>query len=332
MKNIIFGITSLTIGGAERVLVDIVNQLNDYNITIFTIYAKGDFEKHLNSNIKLKSLYSKQYNDFSRWEKLWISLKILLFKKQIYKKEIKGNYDVEVSFLEGPITRIFSVKNKKTRKIAWIHNDISLVFGNGIKSKIKKSIDKNLYNQYQDIIFVSQDNLKKFKTIYKTKANTKVIYNYIDSQNVIEKAKETPDICFNKQIPSLLTVARLVEQKAIDRFIRVHVYLKQNGINHNVYVIGDGPLKQHLKEQIKKANVEETFHLLGKRQNPYPYIKMADYFCLFSYFEGYGMVLEEAKILGKSILITDTAAREAVNNYEKAIIFENTEKRYRKWY
>lgn len=331
MKKIIFGITSLTIGGAERVLVDIVNQLKDYDITIFTIYAKGDFEKSLNSHIQFKSLYQKQYNDLSKWEKLWIPLKILFLKKQIYQKVIANHhYDVEVSFLEGPVTRLFSVKNDKVKKIAWIHNDISQVFGKGIKAKLKKRLDKNLYNQYQEIIFVSKDNLEKFKATYQTNANTKVIYNYINRQNVLEKAREEVENHFNQEVPNLVTVARLVEQKAIDRLIRVHYRLRQKGIYHHVYVIGDGPLKEQLEEQIRKANVEDTFHLLGKKQNPYPYMRMADYFCLFSYFEGYGMVLEEAKILNKPILITDTAAREAVSNYPKSIIFNNTDERNRK--
>ena len=56
MKKIIFGITSLTLGGAERVLVDLANALCDkYEITIFTIYAKGELEKQLNNKIKLKN-------------------------------------------------------------------------------------------------------------------------------------------------------------------------------------------------------------------------------------------------------------------------------------
>ena len=74
---------------------------------------------------------------------------------------------------------------------------------------------------------------------------------------------------------------------------------------------------------IKQKNISKTFHLLGKKENPYPYIKNADYFCLLSKFEGYGMVLEEAKILGKPIVITNTAAREAVANYENSTILEN---------
>ena len=78
---------------------------------------------------------------------------------------------------------------------------------------------------------------------------------------------------------------------------------------------------------IKEHDVSNTFHLLGKKENPYPYIKNADYFCLLSNFEGYGMVLEEAKILGKSIIITNTAAREAVEKYEDSVIIENNEEK-----
>jgi len=64
---------------------------------------------------------------------------------------------------------------------------------------------------------------------------------------------------------------------------------------------------------------------LGKKSNPYPYIKQADYFCLFSYYEGYGMAIEEAKILNRRILITDTAAKECIEDYNKAQVFENSE-------
>ena len=68
MKKILFGITGLTIGGAERVLVDLVNKLScDYDITIFTIYSKGELEKELNKNIKLKSLYNKSYKELSKF-------------------------------------------------------------------------------------------------------------------------------------------------------------------------------------------------------------------------------------------------------------------------
>lgn len=331
MKKILFGITGLTIGGAERVLVDLVNKLSsDYDITIFTIYPKGELEKELNKNVKLKSLYNKPYKELSKiGQKLIAPLKVLLFKNSIYNKKIKDNYAEEIAFLEGPITRLFSVKNERAKKIAWIHNDISKVFGQGIKSKIKKHLDEKVYDKYDNLVFVSKDNLEKFNKTYTnlnvSKEHKKVIYNYIDKERIIKKSNENIDIPFDKNSINFVTVSRLVYQKGIDRLIKVHKKLIKSGYKHNFYVIGNGPEKEKLEKLIKENNVEKTFHLLGQKENPYPYIRKANYFCLLSRFEGYGMVLEEAKILEKKIIITDTAAREAVEGYSNKIILENTE-------
>ena len=333
MKKLLFGITSLSLGGAERVLVDIANSLSEkYDVTIFTIYSKGECEKQLSSKVKLKTIYDKQYDELTRLQKKIIPLKILLNKKSIYKKYIKQDYDVEIAFLEGAITRLFSVKNTKTRKIAWIHNDISQVFGKGLKSKIKKHIDRKIYSKFNLLVFVSKDNFRKFNLIYKDLRDKylqpikkDVIYNYIDKQSVLEKAKESIEVPFNNETINFLTVARLVPQKALDRLINIHKRLIDCGLNHNFYVIGDGPEKEKLENMINEKSIGDTFHLLGKKENPYPYIKNADYFCLLSQFEGYGMVLEEAKILGKPIIITDTAAREAVEKYKKCTIVDNNE-------
>ena len=327
MKKIIFGITSLTLGGAERVLVDMVNQLSDtFDITIFTIYGKGELEKSLNNRIKIKRIFDKPYKELTKFEKISIPLKILCFQKQYYKKYIQGDYDIEIAFLEGPITRLFSTKNRNTKKIAWIHNDISKVYGNDLKAKLKLTIDKRIYNKYEKLIFVSKDNKEVFDIRYPNmKPTEEVIYNYIDPQKVIEKAKEKIDFSFDNKQMSFLTVARLVEQKGIDRLIRIHKELIANHFNNKFYIIGDGPEREKLEKLIKDEHLQETFFLLGAKENPYPYIKQANMFCLLSKFEGYGMVLEEAKILNKPIIITNTAAREAVENYKNAVIVENDE-------
>lgn len=253
-------------------------------------------------------------------------------KKHIYRKFIKSNYDTEIAFLEGPITRLFSTKNKKTKKIAWIHNDISKVFGDSIKSKIKCFIDRKIYSKFQVLVFVSRDNLKKFNNTYKDLRNEylepvkkEVIHNYIDKELVLKKANQNIDYSFCEDTINFVTVARLVPQKAIDRLIKIHKKLIDNGKMHNFYIIGDGPEKEKLQNMIKANNIQNTFHLLGAKENPYPYMKEADYFALLTHFEGYPMVLEEAKILNKKIIITDTAAREVVEKYKEAIITENNE-------
>ena len=330
MKKIIFGITSLTLGGAERVLVDLANELskkNEYEITIFTIYGKGELEKQISPKVKLKTIYTKPYNQLSKIQRKIIEpLRILLTKNKIYKKYIKNKYDKEIAFLEGPITRIFACGKEKNKKIAWIHNDISQVFGTGIKAKIKRKIDQKQYKKFSKLIFVSQSNLESFKETYRNnKAEKQVIYNYINSEIVLKKAQEPFEDQFNLQNINLVTVARLVPQKALERLIKVHSTLIKDGIKHNIHIIGDGPEREKLEKLIKSNNCGDTLKLLGAKENPYPYMKEADYFCLLSYFEGYPMVVEEAKILNKEILITETAAKEVIKNYSKGKIFENTE-------
>lgn len=326
MKRVVFGVTSLTIGGAERVLVDLANKLQeDYDITVFTLYANGELEKELNPNIKKISLYKKQYNELSKLEKIKASLRLMWRKKKIYDILMQNGYDIEIAFLEGPITRLFSVKSSN-KKIAWVHNDISKVYGNGIKAKIKKFIDGNVYKKYDKIIFVSEENQNDFNKQYTwaNKQNQEVIRNYIDYRKVLEKAEQEVKLPYDNKNINILSVCRLVEQKAIDRLIKIHKQLEIEGIHPKIYIIGDGPLRYSLQKLIDSLELTEDFILLGQKENPYPYIKHCDYFCLLSYYEGYGMVLEEAKILNKPIIITDTAARECAKDYDKSIILENT--------
>ena len=146
MKKIVFGITSLQLGGAERVLVDLANELSrndEYQITIFTIYGQGELEQQVSPKVTIKTIYNLPYNQLNKLkQKLFIPLSILIGKNQIYKKHIKNKFDIELAFLEGPITRIFSCGKEKQKKISWVHNDISKVFGKDIKAKLKRKIDE----------------------------------------------------------------------------------------------------------------------------------------------------------------------------------------------
>ena len=325
LKKIIFGITSLTIGGAERVLVDLANRLSyEYNVTVFTIYDGGELKKELNSNIKKIALYRKPYKELTKIEKIKASLKLIIYKKKIYEAIMKRGFDTEIAFLEGPITRLFAVKSN-TNNIAWIHNDISKVYGSGIKAKIKKIVDGIEYKKYKKLVFVSKENQKDFNKEYKwaKKDNEEIIRNYIDYKKVLEKAEEKVELPYIDKEINLLTVCRLVEQKALDRFIKVQKALEERGIHTKIYIVGDGPLRYNLQKEIDEEGLTDRFILLGQKENPYPYIKYCDYFCLLSYYEGYGMVLEEAKILNKPIILTNTAAKECANGYKKSIVLDN---------
>ena len=326
MQKIIFGITSLTLGGAERVLVDIANELSSkFDITIFTLYGKGEFEKELSDKVKLVSMIDRSYNELTDKERLMISLKLLFRKKSMYKKFIDKGYCTEVAFLEGPITRLFSVKNRNVKKVAWVHNDIGQVFGQGLKAKIKRKLDKKCYSHYNDIVFVSSDNREQFDEIYGLNCNNMIIPNFVSSKRILSGADKQFINIFERGQVNFLTVARLTEQKALDRLIKVHSKLIEDGFDHKFYVIGDGPERLHLEELISQYNVGGSFILLGKKENPYPYIKKCDIFALLSYYEGFPITVLESKVLLKPILITNTAAREAVKGYEQSYIADNNE-------
>ena len=322
MKKILFGITGLTLGGAERVLVDLANRIkDDYAVSILTVYAGGELESQLDESIEVKSIFPKRFEEYSK-------LEVFKNSRQLRKKEqLPEGYDLYVSFLEGPMTRLFAKDNNTdAKKIVWVHNDISKVFGKGYKAKIKLKNDLKAYEKYDEVIFVSDENLEDFKQTYPQFDNKKlkVIRNYIDYKKVLEKAEQEIDDAVTDKV-SLVSVCRLVDQKALDRFAAVHRRLLNEGLDHQVFVVGEGPARGTLTDLIEKLNIKDSFKLLGSRQNPYPYIKQADFFCLLSYYEGWGMVLDEAKILNKNILITDTAAKECVKDYAKAQVFDNTE-------
>lgn len=329
MKKVVFGITSLGLGGAERVLVDIANEIcNKYDVTIFALYGNGEFESQLNKKIKFLSVYNKTYNELNFVKRKLISLKMICpsLRKKIYDKYIKNKFDVEVAFLEGPMTWIMSYESK-ARKVAWVHNDIEDVFGKDKGVSLKQKMNKNCYDKYNSLIFVSNDNLKKFETYFpNNKSDKRVIYNYLNEKIVKDKAKEFKVTEINTEVPSFVQVSRLAEQKAVMRLVTVHHSLIKDGYKHNVYIVGDGPLREEIQNKINELGIQDSFILLGKRKNPYPYISKGDYFMLTSYYEGYPMVLLEAKALNKYIMITDSAARETLIGYEDSMITENSEK------
>ena len=328
MKKIVFGITSLNLGGAERVLVDICNSLKDkYDITIFTLYGEGEFETQLDKKVKIVNMYKSKRDSLSKATKLMLSARLMnnTLRKKIYDKFINNKYDVEVAFLEGPITWIMSTPSK-AKKIAWVHNDIEDVFGKGRSAKAKQDLNKTCYSKYDELVFVSKDNENKFKEFFKdNKVSKRVIYNYLDTTLVKEKAEKEEAKDIKNDLISFVQVSRLVDQKAVSRLIDVHKKLIDDKLNHRIYVVGNGPLEDELRTKIKSLNIEDTFILLGGKKNPYPYIKKSDYFMLTSYYEGYPMVLLEARALNKYILLTDSAAREALNEYEDSKIVKNSE-------
>lgn len=317
MIKILFFIETLSGGGAEKVLQNLVNNMDykKFDITVQTVWKENP-EKYLNKNIKYKYIYPC-YSELNNYK---YRLSVLL--KTIYPLHIKGNYDIEVAYLECGATKVISTStNKKARKIAWVHCDLSKKISN-IEEFKKKSI--NWYKKFNKIVCVSRDVEKSFKSIYGNEFDTEVIYNVIDDFSIREKANEIiEDYSFDEKIPTIVSVGRLSTQKRFDRLVEAHKILLDEGFSSRLLIIGEGAEREKLEQIIENAGVQKSVTLAGFKSNPYPYIKNADLLVCSSDYEGFSSFVAEGLILRKAIVTTNcTGMEELLGSSRYGIITE----------
>ncbi len=317
MIRILFFIETLSGGGAEKVLQNLVNNMDNkkFDITVQTVWKENP-EGLLNENIKYKYIYP----NYSKLNNYKYRLTVLL--KTIYPLHIKDNYDIEVAYLECGATKVISTStNKKAKKIAWVHCDLSKKMSN-INEFKKKSV--NWYKKFDKVVCVSRDVEKSFKSIYGNEFDTEVIYNVIDDCSIKEKADENVrDFSFDEKIPAIVSVGRLSTQKRFDRLIEAHKILLDEGFLNKLLIIGEGNERESLEQIIKASDVQKTVTLSGFKSNPYPYIKKADLLACSSDYEGFSSFVAEGLILGKAIVTTNcTGMEELLGCSEYGIIAE----------
>lgn len=333
MKKILFFINTLGTGGAEHVLVDIVNNLNPqkFDITIKTIYDINVYKNELNDNIKVESFYKTKKNKFiDKVFRKFLYLKIMHYSnKKLYKMFIKDKYDIEVAFLEGLPTKILSASpNKDSKKIAWVHTDLK---NNTESYMFFKSLDehKNTYKKYNEIYCVSDESKDAFYDVFNFKKNVYVLYNIIDKQKILTKSLEDAKLSdkFN-----IINVGRLTHQKGHIRLLNAYKNaLSKIKKETHLYIIGDGPEKEKIELEIKKLNLSNNVTMLGRQDNPYKYVKNSNLYVCSSYAEGYSLVIMEALTLGIPVITTECAGmKQILNNGEFGLITENNDKSFEK--
>lgn len=298
MIKILFFIENLSGGGAEKVLQNLVNNMDNekFDVTVQTVW-KGSPEKYLNKNIKYKYIYPC-YSKLNNYKYRFGAL-----LKTIYPLHIKDNYDIEVAYLECGATKVISTStNKKAKKIAWVHCDLSKKISN-INEFKKKSV--NWYKKFDKVVCVSKDVEKSFKSIYGNEFETEVIYNIIDDYSIKKKADENVSgFSFDEKIPTIVSVGRLSKEKRFDRLIEAHKSLLDEGFKNNLLIIGEGNERENLEGTVKAEGVQKTVTISGFKCNPYPYIKNAYLLACSSDFEGFSSFIAEGLILGKAIVTT----------------------------
>ena len=320
-KKILFLINDLGHGGAEHVLVNMANNLNknNYDVTIQTIFDTGVNRKYINSDVRYIPGMRKQFRGN-------VMLLRCFSPKFLFKYFVKEKYDIIVGYLEGISTRIISgCSDQETKKVAWIHIEPKsrqqFEYAYGSTNKLQRA-----YNSMDKIICVSENIKKSFTDLWEIKASVEVLYNINESDKIIKFSKESQEEMEESESVNIISVGRLVEQKGYDRLINVHKKLLENGIKQNVFIVGEGRLREDLEKQIKRENVQDTFQLIGFKENPYKYVAKADLFVCSSRSEGFSTAVTESLILGIPVVSTEVSgAGELLGDNEYGIITPNTE-------
>ncbi|MBR0024029.1 MAG: glycosyltransferase [Muribaculaceae bacterium] len=321
-KKILFFHFDLKGGGAEKVLVNLVNHLNPekYDITVQTIFGVGPNLKYLSKHIHFKCIFKKQFRGFNTIMKL-------LTPRMLHKLLIRDKYDIEIGYMENSPTRIVSgCPNPNIKTAAWVHIEIENLnsFLLGYRNK-KEAL--SCYKNIDRICFVSQtakDSFEKFLPEVLTPKS--VIYNINDYKNIYELSKENIQIELDSKVLNICSVGRLTTQKRFDRLINIIYRIKEDGFHVHLYILGEGEERRKLEEQIKNLSLEENVTLLGYDVNPYKYVARMNLFVCSSQKEGYSTAVTEAVALGVPVLTTDCSGmREILNDGKYGIIVENDE-------
>jgi glycosyltransferase involved in cell wall biosynthesis len=340
-KNLLFVIPSLSAGGGEKSLVNLLSQINfnQYNVELFLLNHEGLFMEFLPKQVKVIPL-PETYKLFTL--PFWRSIQRLLLKgeltlafnrinftmknrmiKNVSKSEqytwkyianslekLEKRYDVAIGFLEKTSTYFCVDKVDAKQKIGWVHIDYE-------KLGMDPNFDIVYFNQLNKIVTVSEECANIFINRFPSqKDKVEVIYNVVSPTMINNMANQVWDNLYNKQDETtILTIGRLHYQKGLEMAVESCWKLIKKGFNIKWYVIGEGEEREKLSKLIADFGLEEKFKLLGLRSNPYPFLKHADIYVQTSKFEGKSIALDEAKILNKPIVVTNfSTAKDQINN------------------
>lgn len=331
-KRIFIAIHYLEIGGAEISLIGLLNAINynRYEVDLFVYSHQGELMKLIPQEVNLLPEISK-YSYIEKPIKLvikkgfWnIAIGRLWAKVQAWsiahKKKFKKpnnsvyhyimeniihdlpminpevEYDLAISFLHP--FHIVKDKVRAKKKVGWIHTDFSL-FDTDIESELK------IWNSMDYIVSISDAITRSFLSVYPSlKSKVHMIENILPVTYINKQVN-----AFSFQYPTqdginFLSVGRFSHQKNFDNIPEICSLIRKQGINVYWYLIGFGGDEPLIREKIKKFQMEEYVIILGKKENPYPYIKACDLYIQPSRYEGKSIVVREAQFLNKPVVIT----------------------------
>ena len=331
-RRVLFLIESLAGGGAEKVLTTLVQHIDKerFDVTVCAISGGGKYEDAIKRQVSYKAILAepKNGNVWERW--LYVLKHHLVYKwlplSWVYRVFVPQNSDVEVAFVEGFTTKLLSYStNLVAKRYAWVHIDLHQNhWTKSVYDNLKEETD--VYNQYTELFGVSNTVVSAFrKELPNVTVPVETVYNPIDVHDILSRANEIVDLKCGKSL-LMVTVGRLEPQKSYMRLLRIAKNLIEDGMDVELWILGDGTERNLLEQYVSENKMQERVCLLGFHANPYKYLRQGDLFVCSSLSEGYSTAVTEALILGLPIITTDCSGMaELLQNGECGVITENDE-------
>lgn len=330
MKKVLFLIDSLTCGGAEKSLISLLPLL-DYSkvqVDLMMVHRGGVFEQYVPREVNVID-FPQSDGILFRLCQLYFSL-LLRLRKSCHGAElrwkamhsvyqgIEKEYDVAVAYQQGFPTYYIAQKVKAKRKYAWINVDIA-------KAGYQKGYNKIFYDKFDKIVPVSDTLCSMLKNTHFVDVNKLfTVYDILNVDLIRKMSLERVD-GFKKQGVTIVTTGRLAPPKNHILAVETAVLLKKRGLSFVWYFVGEGSERVNIENLIKQYSLQDEIKMVGMTPNPYPYMAMADVYVQTSSFEGFGLTLNEARILHRPVVTTNfPVAFDQIKEGENGLIAEMT--------
>ena len=340
----------LEIGGAEISLIGLLQAIDysKYDVDLFIHAHHGELmsfipkEVNLLPEVKKYSVLEKPFMDCVKsgyWDVAFMRFVAKYKRKRYYQShpDVKDDddyvishyttwllprinpsveYDLAISFLTPHKIVLDKVRAKK--KVAWIHTDYQSI-------KVARELALPVWEKYDKIASISKDITKTFTSVFPSLSGKIIEMENILSSEFVRKRADMLDV--GKEMGSedsinILSVGRFAPAKNYDNVPDICSRIIKKGIQVKWYIIGYGTDEQLIRRRIAEAGMEEHVIILGKRSNPYPYIKSCDIYAQPSRYEGKSVTVREAQILCKPVAITaySTASSQVQDGIDGVIV------------
>ena len=354
-KRVFIAIHYLEIGGAEISLIGLLQALDysKYDVDLFIYSHRGELMRFIPKEVnQLPEI--PEYAQIERpmkdvlkdgyWRivlrRLWAKRRFARYRKRnnpvdngaifgyvfdtvtpvLPSLEYLGEYDLAISFLTPH--NIVADKVLAKKKAAWIHTDYS-------KIDVDAELELPVWSKFDHVISISDQVTENFLAVFPSLKDRIVrIDNILSTKFVRERAEQIPPEVVDKEMPgkegrvNLLSVGRFCHAKNYDNVPDICRRIVESGQDVCWYLIGFGGDEALIRRKISEAGMQDHVIILGKKSNPYPYIKACDIYVQPSRYEGNSVTVREAKILCKPVVISDysTAGDQVTDGVDGVIV------------